>query len=129
MAVNQIVLVRSLSGLGYKESQTGSSSSEKDKLVIELKNWIDTLDQALYACQGSNAFLKDKAQLLESSTSQGKRWFVGKKAHNMYQRQAKGKVFPNNLVKKPFNYPGRGKYGCTLDHDICTFCCDNWHRW
>ena len=64
-------------------------------------------------------------KVLESSTTQGKPWFMGKKAHHMYQWQAKGKANPLHLVKKPYNYPGRGKYGYTLDRYVCTLCGDN----
>ena len=46
----------------------------------------------------------------------------------MYQSQAKGKAKPTPLEKKPKNYPGRGKYGCTPNHDICMYCGGNWHR-
>ena len=64
MSVNQIVFGRSRAGLGYEDSQDGSSSTEKDKLMIELKQRIDTFDQALYSCKGSNEFLKDKVHVL-----------------------------------------------------------------
>ena len=63
MVVPQMVFVRSRAGLGYDGSQTGSSSDEKDKLVIELRQRVETLDQALHACKGSNQFFKDKGEL------------------------------------------------------------------
>ena len=47
----------------------------------------------------------------------------------MYQSQAKGKAKPTKLEKKAKNYPGRGKYGCTPNFDICMYYGGNWHRW
>ena len=129
MAVPQTVFVRSRAGLGYDGSQTGSSSDEKDKLVIELRQRVETLDQALHACKGSNKFFKDKIQVLEGSPTQEKSWFEGHKVHNMYQSQDKGKAKPTKLEKKAKNYPGRGKYGCTPNFDICMYYVGNWHRW
>ena len=86
--------------MGYDGSQAGSSSDEKDKLVIELRQRVETLDQALHACKGSNQFFKDKIQVLEGSPTQEKSWFEGHKVHNMYQRQAKGKAKPTKLEKR-----------------------------
>ena len=129
MAVPQTVFVRSRAGLGYDGSQTGSTSDEKDKLVIELRQRVETLDQALDACKGSNQFFKDKIHVLEGSPTQEKSWFEGHKVHHMYQKQAKGKAKPTKLEKKAKNYPGRGKYGCTPNFDICMYCGGNWHRW
>lgn len=42
MDVPQTVFVRSRDGLRYDGSQTGSSSDEKDKLVIELKQRVSS---------------------------------------------------------------------------------------
>ena len=97
--------------------------------MIELRQHVETLDQALHACKGSNQFFKDKIQVLEGDPTQEKSWFEGHKVHNMYQKQAKGKAKPTKLEKKAKNYPDRGKYGCTPNFDICMYCGGNWHRW
>ncbi len=89
---NQTVFVPSRAGLGYMESQSGSSSDEKDKLVSELQMRIETLDNALFTCQGTNKHLQDKVKVLECHTSQEKSWYDGQKAHSMPCTKSKPKA-------------------------------------
>ena len=128
MSTKQTTFVKSRAGLGFGNPEAVSSSKGKDKFVIDLQKKVDTLESVLYSVQNVNAYLKNKVQVLEKSSTQDRSWFVGQKTHSMYQRQAQGKGKAILLEKKPRNYPCRGKYGCNPEHDICTYCGGNFHK-
>lgn len=125
--VNQTVFVKARPGLGYEDGPEHSNTAS-DKLVKELTEKVQFLDQALHTCKSNNDHLKEKVKVLEQEPNDGRRWFNGEPAHSIYKNQAKGQKKPVKLEKKRVCYPGRGKYGWTGDHDVCTYCGDNFHK-
>lgn len=94
----------------------------------ELIEKVYNLDQALHACKVNNTYLKEKVRVLEKNPSNGKAWYEGQPAHDMYKKHALERGKAPHLANRPFAYPGKRKFGWTLDKQICTYCGGNRHQ-
>ena len=86
--VNQTVFVRARPGLGYSP-EDATSCSQDVPLTISLTAKIESLSKELQSCKSKNDHLEHKMQALEENPKDTKRWFHGKKAHQLYLKQVK----------------------------------------